>query len=932
MYKKTALFIILLFTFGKVDALWYQNHIESYRNLSSSPYIKECWYDGDSTGWVWLNGKDRAVAQGWSLMPLVWSIPLSQSSWNMNCIYRDNSVPVVTATLSNYNWSKIDVTSTLNCIDAWWSWCDPSSYQIRIEDNPFTCDASWTWWALNWWITHTFSTPQNTNLQKYFCFRVKDRAQVQNDNQANPQPYSYTSSSLFVRIDKTLPRLDDIIPNSSYNHLLAVDNFNYELKFDSHWWYEPVDWSPISTIDISLEKYNNAAGFDNHTINCVDSVCKKVWNISNVDNDRTAIWGRIYTYRLRKICDESGNCWTWTHNLNHNVYANNILPYSINSFSGSFIWINISDWSEKSLNITLKDTYGNALIPASWISRKISFDFDTENQLYLNEYDKTWNWVFLKLPWASVYGNLISIWVNNKNFTFSWIESNNWTYRFLFKIYTPTKNTYNKAFWNFIINNIDSKIYDNLWAWVIVKINQENYPSTYNIDAKYKPIYYTSILWEFKENGFSEWSVQSWNIRVTRNSPSGSTSNNKLYIEFWSWDTNEIQAKLNLKFWTSSWTVNQVVWEWNPNWKTVFQNNFGAGDYPIYTKLLMQTWARLNDIQHSYFSTHIWYDIVWANPWETLNILHNSDIFGKNSYWENIWSWNTYESIIKIIWSTYTKKFEEIMEWQEWEEILLFDWNISKMELKSQVRKKAFSLVRNVQQNNGNNKITDFNFSNNADWVSLLNWDLIYFWSFTWANKNVEISAWTVSWNKSIIIIWWNAYIKWNIETANWWILWIAVLQDINGSWWNIYVDPNVTHINASLYADKALISYYDSQELWANAPFYWLRNQLYINWAVFTENTVGWSRSDPVRIPYYMKNIICLANSENCMEDAQKYDLNYLRRYYLKDTDWDWIWDQPAMSWTWFFASWSVNYKYPLIIEYNPLLQTNPPIIFRQY
>lgn len=911
MYKKIILLsIVTLLSFSKVNALRYNNHTEPYSNLSSSPYTKECWYDWDSTGWVWLNGKDRAVVNGWGLTPLWWSIDVGRSSSNMNCIYWDASPASIWINLYwgiNNVRTNQDVTAVITCDDRWGSRCNENTYYYRVENNPFACNSV----SANRIRGSTIWFTTTTNLVKYICFRWKDHAQTQNSTAA----YSY-SPVYTIRIDKTPPKAEDITTSVNDN-LYANDNLQYEIRVSENW------WSPIAYIEWTKENiYMTGADISFRDSNFPFII---PWNIKKIDNAREAFWWRWYDIKIKRVVDSAWNIWNFEKVFNHNVFATNLF---------SIRWVvtnelidewNIADGTEKKLVISLKDIYGNSIIPASWINRNVEFTFNTKNDLYQNEYTKSLNAVFVKTAWSWAYSNVIS---NNNSTTASIfldqkVDAND-NYIYWFKIYTPTKIVYPKAFWNFTFSLIEWKVHDEITSNTNFLLTDSTF------DTKYKPIYYTNILWEVKENGFSEWSVQSWSIKINENTPHNPTTNNKLFIEFWSWDTNQVNNKLNLKYWNNSWSVNSTVNEWNPNWRTEFKNNFTSQNYPIYTKLLMQTWARLNDIQHSYFSTHIWYDIIWANPWETLNISHNSDIYGKSSYWERAGSWNTYESVIKIIWSTYTKKFEEIIEWQSWEEVLLFDWNMSKMELKAQVRKKVLSLVRNVEVKNWNKKIYNFDFSSNTHWVKLLNWDLLYFWSLSWSN--VEISWWTITWNKSIIIIWWNAHIVWDIKATNWSILWIAVLQDINGSWWNIYVDPNVTHINASLYADKALISYYDSQELWANAPFYWLRNQLYINWAVFTENTVGWSRSDPVRIPYYMKNIICLANSENCMEDAQKYDLNYLRRYYLKDTDWDWIWDQPAMSWTWFFASWSVNYKYPLIIEYNPLLQTNPPIIFRQY
>jgi len=54
------------------------------------------------------------------------------------------------------------------------------------------------------------------------------------------------------------------------------------------------------------------------------------------------------------------------------------------------------------------------------------------------------------------------------------------------------------------------------------------------------------------------------------------------------------------------------------------------------------------------------------------------------------------------------------------------------------------------------------------------------------------------------------------------------------------------------------------------------LKNQLYIYGSIVSENTIGGSRMNPVRCP----SLLSITNCD--MDTAQRYDLNYLRRYYL--------------------------------------------------
>ena len=79
----------------------------------------------------------------------------------------------------------------------------------------------------------------------------------------------------------------------------------------------------------------------------------------------------------------------------------------------------------------------------------------------------------------------------------------------------------------------------------------------------------------------------------------------------------------------------------------------------------------------------------------------------------------------------------------------------------------------------------------------------------------------------------------------------------------------------------------------------------------------------NPVTCPFYITGV--------CSQvQAQKYDLNYLRRYYLKDNNWDGdvddAWDTPAGGW---ITSNTTYRKYPVVIEYNSKIQISPPPFF---
>jgi hypothetical protein len=157
--------------------------------------------------------------------------------------------------------------------------------------------------------------------------------------------------------------------------------------------------------------------------------------------------------------------------------------------------------------------------------------------------------------------------------------------------------------------------------------------------------------------------------------------------------------------------------------------------------------------------------------------------------------------------------------------------------------------------------------------------------------------------------------------------LWVIALEDENGNWWNIYIDTDVTDIVWTLYADKAIISYSMSYDNWDSNPIIsheidwaiWsdiLKNQLYVYGTMFTENTIGGSLIP--QCPYYIVSWSC------DMNEARKYDLNFLRRYFLQSGGTPYPSSDP-----WVKSSYSPTDVNPMVIEYNPNIQITPPPLF---
>ncbi len=526
--------------------------------------------------------------------------------------------------------------------------------------------------------------------------------------------------------------------------------------------------------------------------------------------------------------------------------------------------------------------------------------------MYINQYIKTWNSVFVnKTTDFGNYLNRFSIWSNLTYF--NWETSNSWNYVYSFKVYTPTSNQ-DSTYWKksdkdaeFKINSLTFDVNQNTF-WNITASSLIN-----NLTTKFNPLYYTEFSGDIKSPWFVEWANQNSVLTVKKNWTT-STSSNNLYLEFWSW-TQNYSPNFNLNI---NW--NQVLeWNWN---KTLF---WELSNLSI-ASLLTQTWwvASLNN---QYLSSHIEYTL------DGKTIVYNSDIIWKTSYWESSGIWNTTQVWLKILWKVNTKKETELITNQSNKDIHNIKWEISKSSLKQSIRNNTFSLVKNIPINNWGKIVNTLwgNFWTNTDWKKILWNKVLYFWAES-AEYNVELNSWTFSWNKTIVIIWGNLRIKWNISYSdktkdN---LWIIVLKDSNWNWWNLYIDDTVTNIVWSIYLDKSVFNYSAilNRVTLQSDSIANFKNQLYIQGSLFSENTIWGSRANPLQCPYY----ITVACSQ---EEAQKYDLNYLRRYFRFDSNLDSILDTVANSW--YSAIWiSGNYlDYPVIIEYNSTIQTSPPPLF---
>jgi len=229
-------------------------------------------------------------------------------------------------------------------------------------------------------------------------------------------------------------------------------------------------------------------------------------------------------------------------------------------------------------------------------------------------------------------------------------------------------------------------------------------------------------------------------------------------------------------------------------------------------------------------------------------------------------------------------------------------------------------------------------------------WIILKLWTWgSWISYNNIL----VRWQKLLYIKWWNLYIDADIKNAsNLSQLVIVVKRDSTNrkNWGNVYIDPGVTNIDATIIADWSIMSFD-----WTNVlvtPDADMRNQLLIYWSISTKNTF-WDD----KAIYWTDDYI--SNWWREVLNVKQYNLANLRWFQVMLNDdvltWNcaYNWTSKIVarsdSWTWVLEYAFVGKKKcffddltnndlrwtdkltPLVIEYNPVLQTNPHFILQK-
>ncbi len=825
------------------------------------------------------------------------SVKIEDNTPNISVDFTDTIGQNYTA----WNWINSNINAKINCRDtdeSINSGCNPDTYQFNLTDNKDTCLSNVSWFEnyTSQWVNIT--TLNNTNKVLYICMRAKDFAE---------NGYSY-SDVYEVKIDKIIPNYEDISVNSWYpdtNSKLHASERELSYSIDDK------SWAPIVKIEWYFEDYENN---DSFTLSKTSSwnTLTFMWNMTKVDNEESISDGmRTYSFHITKIEDQAGN--SISRNItnpiktyNYNVYANIDSNLKISLVKNDLNSHNIANGEINNMNIEVRDEFNNIIIPIANIWRKVNMVFSGQNTLKLNQYNtiNSDSSIFVNIPNSETLfkNDIFNSWDNQYNN----LLSNNWIYTFEYKVYTPTFNGI----------KTNGQQYVNGWAHISeieVKTQQDlginNVSETEfvwnkiepNIDFDFAPLISTQFDWDFSKNYSLNQDLENI-ISFINTDSSKPLSNQKVFLWFGkaTQNTNGTQENLNLVVnWSS-------ISEWHQTNITNLKS-FDNFNQKSFSSEIKQTKESLTDNEKKhYISTHIWYTL------DGNNIFYNSDIIWKTNYSAGTLLDSSTNLWVKVLWNVQSKNQTDISDNQSETDIYQL-WNNTKADLKEKIKKNVAEISMNVSAEEVS-QIT------NIWWNS---WDNSII-APKLSNQKILLTKWEVKLSsaqkytgkKTLVIQWWNLYITENLLASNKVndILWIIVLEDENGNGWNVYIDPSVTALEAVIFADKSLLNYDGSNVVTDGRQ---LKNQFYFYWTLFSENTLWGYVSQ--QCPYFVSNCD--------FDTAEKYDLNFLRSYYVYDSNDDGNLD--AANWNSYFNSWDAYFAYPVIFEYNSNIQNNPPDLF---
>lgn len=798
---------------------------------------------------------------------------------------------------------------------AWLSGID--NYTVEVAeaiDSPSFA----VWWPYNpvaGCIGMTSGNCTVNGLQNHHAYRYRVRIRDVATNE------TLVTGTDILKIDLTPPTLADVSNPNVLNYLAGTQAYNVTVS--------NALGSPITVIQANSEDSTNE--LTNTFRSSASSSLAFAWVTENTDNTINLISGwREYTFNLTRIEDEAGNIWSWVDPKIHTIYANPNFGLNNTPDTTAFAPILVADGTQYTWQNWLQDGYGNDIVPAPGIGRTITQSLESlTNSMYLDQFTRlgaTSVYIFtgalLESPlMLSVAPTSQSLWI---------LDSTDWRYPIYIKTYTPTFDGTSGV----PISDINAGFGFNT-RFIISDslIGPSQVVNTAGPDFRFSPLFTTDITGDLHNGGFIEGTEQISSIQITKTSWT-STSNENLNVTF-SW----IQSLL-FNFYASIWSPPAGASIWS---SLRLHSSATLANVGYVTQLVQIPGPPVDNLSNLYTSTHISYEID-GKP-----VIINSDIIGKASFHDLGPTPLAGNQVgIKILGSIWGKNVDAIITDQFSTWVSIFK-GADRSLIRQEIKKNIALATRNAIFSPVWSSVSD---------LSILPWGAtaqgVLIWqpwdkSIMLIEKNggnviLDITSPVVSkisWIRTLVVRGANLFIKSDMyyDPLNPSMLGIVLEKDINGNGWNLYIDPNVTNVVGTYIIDGSVMSY-DSVKgiLGSTGTIADLKNQLHIYGTIVSENTIGWSRQNPPKCPNLL-NVVCTN-----VADSQKYDLNYLRRYYItalgepfggaKVIGWGTCPlgactpGNPNLAHK--FSDMTNEFsKYPIIIEFNPKIQSVIPIGF---
>ncbi len=900
----------------------------------NAPYTKYRWDNSDCVGWwtVYTNWQVIIYGVEWDHLLYLCNRDIAGNitTWGPQPYRIDLTNPISSAlTYANAptnGWQGY-TNITLN-----WTASDPiagspagrsniKEYDIRV----YRSTSQWT--PVTLYATLPAATTTNSYIYPWVDWYAYKFEVCARDNATNVCSAWLTSTDI-ARVDMIPPSAVGLTDSSAIN-MIAGSGLTFNLNYND-------GWAPVW---VNYHFENNIAPGSLDALSTSSFIYVYGYNrdLTLVDNDRGGNGGRQISIPIDQICDQAGWCINGSplKTITHYTYASAVSGTLSSTSTSLTDGSAVADGSSKIFDITLRDQFNNQIVPASGIARVVNMTLTgITNAMFLNQYNRSTasgSSIYVTAPNNPIDQMLsFGTWVSVQTFS-NPMTSAAGSYPLIIKAYTPTANSYLLPT-DAISDNTASFAFTSKLDVSSSSIDPGRTFTQSLTPPIFKPLYVATLTGNLRDGGFIEGTEQTNTVLITNNN-AVLTPIVAFQLEF------SGASAVNFDLYggsagnsgTTIATRNAMVV--NPGYSPT---NL------LYTKLVQKQNTQVSNLSNLQLSTHFAYTL------DSKSIIYNADIVGKTGwFWSNtlVVLWN--QVWIKVIGPIGSNVIGSIVTGQFDIGTSIFDW-FSRSTVRNNMRKTIAVATRNTVLTSFSNIITSTTTLNGGagmngtkldKWV---NTSIMRLEKTGW-NVTLALVAW-ISGKRTIVLKWANLYITNNMyysPTDPNSILGVVVQKDENGNGWNIYINPSVTNIVGTYVIDGSIMSSNDGiNPIWTS-NIALLKNQLYIYGSIVSENTIGGSRMSPLKCPSLV-NTSCAT-----IDEAQKYDLNYLRRYYLYNGEpFGWIltkviWDGTCPGGVCsgfntnlikkFTSSVEDFARYPVIIEYNPLIRTNPPIGFEE-